>query len=227
MKKGQKLRIVVTGASGVLGSAVVDAFARRGDLVAAIDLRPCASFPDAICQIASGDLADPDIAVSALSDAATSLGGIDVLVHLVGGFEWIPIDQSRRDTWRRLFSENVETTLGAVQAALPHISDGGSILCVGAASAQPAGAGMGPYAAAKSGVARLVEALASELKSRRIRVNAILPSIIDTPRNRAEMPDADPATWTTPAGIADVILFLTSLQARAINGALIPVTNNG
>lgn len=220
------MRVVVTGASGVLGSAVVEAFANRGDHVAAIDLRPCTSFPDAVCQIVSGDLADPDIASAALTDAVASLGGLDVLVHLVGGFEWIPVDQSDRETWRRLFSENVETTLGAIQAALPRFGDGGNILCVGAASAQPASFGMAPYAAAKSGVARLVEALSSELKPRRIRVNAVLPATIDTPRNRADMPDADPATWTTPAAIADVILFLTSVQARAINGALVPVTNN-
>ena len=221
------MRVVVTGASGALGRAVVEAFANRGDHVAAIDLRSCTSFPDTVSQIVSADLADPDTALSAMADAAASLGGIDVLVHLVGGFEWIPVDRSCRDTWRRLFSENVETTLGAIQAALPKLGDGGSILCVGAASAQPAGAGMAPYAAAKSGVARLVEALSSELKPRGIRVNAVLPAIIDTPRNRADMPDADPVTWTTPAAIADVILFLTSIQARAINGALIPVTNNG
>lgn len=220
------MRVVVTGASGVLGNAVVEAFASNGDLVAAIGRKPIDCFPDAVCQIVSGNLADLEVARSAMADAASSLGGMDALVHLVGGFEWIHVDQSRHETWRRLFSENVETTLGAIQAALPHLGDGGSILCVGAASAQPAGAGMAPYAAAKSGVARLVEALSSELEPQSIRVNAVLPAIIDTPRNRADMPDADPIDWTTPAAIADVILFLTSVQARAINGALIPVTNN-
>ena len=222
------MRIVITGAAGALGSAVVRAFADRGEQVAAIVRRASADLPDNVQQITAGDLADPDAAGSALNDAASILGGgIDALVHLVGGFEWSPVEQSRPDLWRRLFSDNVETTLGAIQATLPWLADGGAILCVGAASAQPAGAGMAPYATAKSGVARIVEALAAELKPRGIRVNAILPAIIDTPRNRADMPDADPVDWTSPAAIADVVLFLASPQARAISGALVPVTHNG
>ena len=83
---------------------------------------------------------------------------------------------------------------------------------------------MAAYAASKSAVARLVEALASELTPRRIRVNAILPGIIDTPRNRADMPGADPSSWTSPDAIADVVAFLASKAARAINGALVPTT---
>lgn len=85
---------------------------------------------------------------------------------------------------------------------------------------------MGAYAAAKSAVARLVEALAEELKPRGMRINAVLPLVMDTPRNRAEMPDASPRDWTTTEAVADVIAFLTSRQARAINGALVPTTNN-
>ena len=222
------MRIVITGAGGTLGQAVVQAFADRGDQVAAIVRRPAATLPDAARQIVAGDLADPASARAAFSDAAAALGGgVDALIHLVGSFGWSTVEQSRPETWRRLFSDNVETTLGAVQAALPWIAEGGNILCVGAAAAEPAGAGMAPYAAAKSGVARVVEALASELKPRGIRVNAILPAIIDTPQNRADMPDADPAGWTRPAAIADVVLFLAGSQARAISGALIPVTHNG
>lgn len=222
------MRIVVTGASGALGHAVVRAFADRGDQVAAIVRRPAAELPEGVRQVSGGDLADPASARSALDDAAAALGGgIDALVHLVGGFEWATVEQSRPETWRRLFGDNVETTLGAVQAVLPWLGEGASILCVGAASAEPAGAGMAPYAAAKSGVARIVEALALELKPRGIRVNAILPAMIDTPRNRADMPDASPADWTSPAAIADAVLFLASAQARAISGALIPVTHNG
>src|SRR3546814_19768233 len=109
------------------------------------------------------------------------------------------------------------------------ISDWSSDVCssdLGAASAEPAAAGMAPYAAAKAGVARLTEALAEELRPRAIRVNAVLPSIIDTPRNRSDMPDADFNNWVGPAAIADVILFLASPASRAVNGARLPLTNN-
>lgn len=221
------MRVVVTGGSGALGRAVIEALVKRGDSVAAIGRQPNQDLDNRVFQIAGGDLADGDSASTAVAAAVAALGGMDALIHLVGAFEWLLAEHSPLERWRRLYRENVETALAVIQASLPSMHSGGSILCVGAASAEPAGTGMGPYAAAKSGVARLVEALSSELKTRRVRVNAVLPSIIDTPRNRADMPDADPRDWTSPAAIADVVLFLISDQARAINGALIPVTNNG
>jgi len=86
-----------------------------------------------------------------------------------------------------------------------------------------AGIGMGAYAASKAGVAKLTEALAEELKDKGITVNALLPSIIDTAPNRAEMPKAEFERWVKPSQLADVIVFLLSEHARAITGALIPV----
>ena len=83
---------------------------------------------------------------------------------------------------------------------------------------------MGAYAASKSAVHRLTEALAEELKATSVTVNAVLPSIIDTPANRADMPEADPTKWVAPADLATTILFLASPEARAITGALLPVT---
>jgi NAD(P)-dependent dehydrogenase (short-subunit alcohol dehydrogenase family) len=132
----------------------------------------------------------------------------------------------RTEDWRELLAANVGTAVNAVQAALPVFADGGAIVCIGAASAQPARTGMAAYAAAKSGLARVVEALADELKPRRIRVNAVAPAIIDTPRNRADMPDADFSQWTSSRAIADVICFLASPEARAINGTTVAATNN-
>jgi len=82
---------------------------------------------------------------------------------------------------------------------------------------------LGAYAASKAGVARLTESLAAELAGR-VRVNAVLPLILDTPQNRRDMPDIDPASWTKPAAVADVIVFLATEASRAINGALIPVS---
>jgi NAD(P)-dependent dehydrogenase (short-subunit alcohol dehydrogenase family) len=113
----------------------------------------------------------------------------------------------------------------ASRAALPLFrASGGAIVNVGAAAAQKAGLGMGAYAASKAGVARLTESLAEELKDKSVRVNAVLPSIIDTPVNRKEMPDAAFDRWVTPASLAEVIRFLLSAASRDITGALIPVT---
>ena len=110
---------------------------------------------------------------------------------------------------------------------MPALIAAGRVINIGAGAAVKAGMGMGSYAASKSGVHRLTEALAEELAGTSVTVNAILPSIIDTPTNRKDMPDADTSQWVQPAAVADVILFLASPAARSITGALIPVTRGG
>jgi NAD(P)-dependent dehydrogenase (short-subunit alcohol dehydrogenase family) len=124
-----------------------------------------------------------------------------------------------------MYEMNVRTALLASQAALPHLlaRGAGRIVNVGALAAAQAASGMGAYAASKAGVARLTEAMAEELKDRNITVNAVLPSILDTPANRAEMPKADPSKWVTPDALARVIVFLMSGDAAPITGALVPV----
>jgi NAD(P)-dependent dehydrogenase (short-subunit alcohol dehydrogenase family) len=111
------------------------------------------------------------------------------------------------------------------QSALPYLlkSGNGRIVNVGALGAVKAAAGMGAYAASKAGVARLTEALADEMKGRGVTVNAILPSILDTPKNRLDDPQADFTRWVTPVEAAEVIAFLISDQASAVTGALLPV----
>jgi NAD(P)-dependent dehydrogenase (short-subunit alcohol dehydrogenase family) len=218
------MNIIVTGAAGALGEAVADRLCEVGSRVALVDLIEGKQRPHSTW-IRAADLADPEEALKAIGGAAKWLGSIDALVHLVGGFEWKLVGDTTLADWRTLYSANVEAAVSTIQAALPHLEDGAAIVAVGAASAQPAGAGMAPYAAAKAGVARLCEALAKELAPRRIRVNCILPSIIDTPRNRTDMPEADFAAWTSPAAIADAIQFLTSPASRAVNGASLEVSN--
>lgn len=220
------MKIIVTGAAGALGQAVADRLCGEDHRVALIDrivgeARPASSWFQA------GDLADIEEAQKAIKSAGAWLGGLDALVHLVGGFEWRLFADASLADWRKLYSANVETAVSTIQAALPLLNDGGAIVAVGAASAEPAGAGMAPYAAAKAGVARLCEALAAELAPRRIRANCILPSIIDTPRNRADMPDADFDGWTSPVAIADTVLFLASSASRAVNGVSLEVSNGG
>ncbi len=124
-----------------------------------------------------------------------------------------------------LFRINVQTAVNAARAALPALkaSPAGRIVNVGALAAEKAAAGMGPYAASKAAVLRLTEALAEELKDTGITVNAVLPSIIDTAQNRADMPKADFSRWVAPVDLAEVMLFLASEKAKAVTGAMIAV----
>jgi len=223
-------RVVVSGAAGALGSAVAQAFADSGAKVALIDRASDAKGLDKKLGaphffLGDVDLADAAHAQRAMATVVTRLGGIDVLVNIAGGFRWETVADGKVDTWDFLYTINVKTALCASKAALPHLSPGrGRIINIGAAAVAKAGAGMGAYTASKSGVIKLTEALAEELKERGINVNAVLPSIIDTPANRADMPHADFSKWVAPAALADVIVFLASDAARAITGASIPVT---
>jgi NAD(P)-dependent dehydrogenase (short-subunit alcohol dehydrogenase family) len=221
------MKVIISGAAGVLGEAVRSAFLKQGATLCCIARGREGVDPDGAAWFACEDVADETLARAAVDQAVTAMGGLDALVHVAGAFEWQRVEDSSIADWRALYSANVETTLSMVKACLPSLSEGGAIVAVGAASAEPAGIGMAAYGAAKSGVARLIEALAQELSPRGIRANAVLPSIMDTPRNRADMPDADVAAWTAPAAVADVISFLAHSKSRAISGALIPVTHNG
>ena len=221
--------IAVTGAFGTLGAAVVRAALEAGARVAAIDRAdaPAAALGIGAAQAFGGvDLSDADAATVTLDAAAQALGGLDALVNVAGAFRWQTLTDGDLDTWDLLYRINLRTAAAASKAALPHLRrrGGGRIVNIGAAGAIKAGAGMGAYAASKAGVARLTEALAEELKDDRITVNAVLPSIIDTPPNRADMPTADFERWVKPEQLADVIVFLLSERAAAITGALLPVT---
>jgi NAD(P)-dependent dehydrogenase (short-subunit alcohol dehydrogenase family) len=170
------------------------------------------------------DLADPSAAKEALAAAAKAMGGLDALVNIAGTFRYETVADGELDTWDLLYRVNLRTAVAASQAALEHLQAGGRIINIGAASALKAGAGVAAYTASKSGVMRLTESLAEELKGRDITVNALLPSILDTPANRADMPDAEFSRWVSPQQLAQVIMFLVSEQSSAITGALIPVT---
>jgi len=144
---------------------------------------------------------------------------------VAGAFRWQTVADGDLGNWDLLYTVNLRTAVVASKAALPYLRarGGGRIINVGAAAAAKAGKGMGAYAAAKAGVAKLTESLAEEVKDQGINVNAVLPSIIDTPANRADMATADFSRWVTPKALADVILFLASDAARAVTGALLPV----
>lgn len=216
--------VAVTGAAGALGSKTVEILAAGGWTVVGIDLGKVAS--DGVALALGGvDLTDEAAVGVAAARIEKELGRLDGLVNIAGGFSWETVADGSVTTWDRLYAMNVRTALIASRALLPLLrASHGAIVNIGAAASVKAGAGMGAYAASKSGVARLTEALAEELKEEGVRVNAILPSIIDTPANRADMPDADFGKWVSPAQLAGVVAFLLSSDAMPITGALIPVT---
>jgi NAD(P)-dependent dehydrogenase (short-subunit alcohol dehydrogenase family) len=217
--------IVVTGALGALGQVFVDEALARGARVAAVD-HAATKVPATAKRLELGgvDLTDAAQAKKAVDAAASHFGRLDALVNIAGGFVFENVAEGDPKSWQRMYALNVLTTLNASQSAIPHLTAAGSgrIVNVGAMGALQAGAGMGPYAASKAGVHRLTEALAAELKGK-ITVNAVLPSTIDTPANRASMPKSDFAKWVRPQELAEVILFLVSDAASAVTGALLPV----
>lgn len=218
--------VAVTGAAGALGSAVTAHLAGAGYRVIGIDhAQKIAQGSTLALELAGVDLRASAAAQKAFDRIAADCGSLSALVNLAGGFAWETIEGGSLETWDRLFSLNLATTLNATKAALPLLlAHGGSIVNVGAAGAQKADKGMGPYAASKSAIARLTESLAAELLTRGVRVNAVLPSILDTPANRAQMPDAPFDRWVSTGALAAVITFLISDAAEAVTGALIPVT---
>jgi len=223
-------RVVITGAVGALGAAVAQAFASSGARLALLDRATDSkdllkTLPGQHAFEGGVDLSDPAQAQAALDAAAATLGGgIDVLVNIAGAFRWETLAAAKLETWDFLYTVNLKTAVCACKSVLPHLpAQHGRIINVGANATAKAGVGMGAYTASKAGVAKLTEALAEELKDKGVTVNAVLPSIIDTPANRADMPNADFTRWVTPAALADVILFLASDAARAVTGASIPV----
>ena len=211
-------RVVVTGSAGVLGGAVADAFHRAKADVMGVDI--VRTTPAHRSMVA--DLTDPDGAKRAVEE----IGHIDVLANIAGGFAMgESVAETSDETWDFMFNLNARTVLNMVRAVVPGMRDQGAgrIINIGARAALRGAGAMGAYCASKSVVLRLTESLADELKADGVNVNCILPSIIDTPRNREDMPQADFSKWVKPGDIAAVVMFLASDAASAIHGASIPV----
>lgn len=221
--------ILVTGAAGVLGQALIATLAARGEAVAAVDF--ARTIPAAGQQLSFGgiDLADPVATASLLArltggSPTAASAPLNGLVNVAGGFVWETVSEGGWASWERMYRINVQTAFEVTRLALPALRAArGAIVNVSAAATARAGAGMGAYTAAKSAVSRLTEALAAEELANGVRVNAVMPSVIDTPANRRDMPDADPRRWVSPSEIAEVVAFLLSPAASGVTGALVPV----
>lgn len=217
--------VVVTGAAGALGRAVVEAFDRSGaDCVLWDHHKDAAGSGMHMALVV--DLLDAKAVDAAAQHVLAEKGRVDVLCNIAGGFASGPSVHESRALFDRMMDLNVRTMLNTVEALVPSMiaAGGGKIINVGASRASSGSAGNGAYIASKSALIRLTESMGAELRGKNINVNCVLPSIIDTQANRIDMPKADPGRWVAPAALADVILFLASPAARAINGASIPVT---
>ncbi len=225
--------VVVTGASGNLGQVVARKFAAQGAklVLVARDAEALKALADELgteTLTEAADLGDPASADALVRRVEARFGGIDVLAHTVGGYAaGKPVHESETDVLEKMFNLNVRpvyVTAGRVAQAMVERGTGGKIVVVLAKSALKGGAKNGAYTASKAAAQRIVESMALELRDQNINVNAVLPSIIDSPVNRKDMPNVDPAKWVTAEDVADAILFLSSAAADKIHGASLEVT---
>jgi NAD(P)-dependent dehydrogenase (short-subunit alcohol dehydrogenase family) len=226
--------VIITGAAGNLGSATARLFQQFGAKTVLVDRSPdrvreafkdLAGSPDHL--LAGGvDLSDAASLGKLVEQTLAKFCRVDALVNTVGAFRGgKPVHEADPADWDFLFSANVRTTLLCCRAVIPQMlkQKSGRIINVSSREGLEAHAGFAAYSASKSAVLRLTESLAAELKASDINVNCIMPSVIDTPQNRAAMPNADFSKWVAPEAIADVIAFLASDAARAVTGAAVPV----
>jgi NAD(P)-dependent dehydrogenase (short-subunit alcohol dehydrogenase family) len=227
--------VLITGAAGNLGRAVAQAFATQGARLvlldrSAADLQRAFGAASAQQQHEAVDLRDAAALEAVAARAVARFGRIDVLCNIAGGFRMgEAVHETSDATWQFLFDLNARSVMNSARAVVPHMlaAGGGRIVNVGALSAGKGAAQMGAYGASKSAVLRLTEAMSAELRERGINVNCVLPGTLDTPENRAAMPDADPGRWVAPQDLAAVIVFLASPAARAVHGAALPVSGLG
>jgi len=233
MKEVQPGRVViVTGGSGALGRANVTRFLAGGDRVVVpwiLKVERDAIAAEEGPAVASGRLVliEADLAEDTGARAvAAALPDVDVLVNGVGGFAGgAPLHETDLEVWDRMFRTNVRTAVAMSRAVLPGMlaRGRGSIVNVASRAAFERPPGLAAYAASKAAVVALTESLQREVLAHGLRVNAVVPTTIDTPANRAAMPGADFSLWTPPARIADVIHWLASDASATVRGALVPV----
>jgi NAD(P)-dependent dehydrogenase (short-subunit alcohol dehydrogenase family) len=219
---------VVTGAAGNLGRAVADAFAAAGARVAGVDHGTGTPVGEGERRLTvRADLLDEASTRAAADAVLARWGRIDILCNIAGGFAMgPPVHETPDDLWRRMFDLNVMTAVHASKAVVPAMIAAryGRIANVAAASSVRGEANAAAYAVAKNGVVRLTESMAAELRPHGIGVTCIMPTIIDTPQNRAAMPKADASQWMSPAAIARFVLFVASTQGLIASGAAVPIS---
>jgi len=225
---------LITGGSGALGQAIVHRFLREQDticvpwIVDAERARLAASLDEtsrARVLLERCDVSDDAAMARLAASVVEKYGRIDVLVTGVGGFAGGSLVETDRATWDTMLALNLTTAFVAARAALPHMLAAGSgrvVMIASRAVVPPAGGFIG-YTVAKAGVIALMQALAQEVKGRGVTVNAVAPSTMDTPANRAAMPDVDPKGWVPVTAVADAVASLAAESAGHVTGTLLQI----
>ncbi|HEU4685995.1 MAG TPA: SDR family NAD(P)-dependent oxidoreductase [Nitrospira sp.] len=216
--------VLITGASGALGQAVVPAFATAGVRVIAVDRQPPTIERSGVIPM-KADVTDEADIRRLVAEAVERAGRIDALVNVVGGFASGRLQDTDPSLWQRMLTLNVTSAFLLCKSVLPHMlgRNSGRIVHVAARAAQEPFSGAAAYIVSKAALVAMIRALSLELDGSGVTVNGILPATMDTPANRRSMPDADPSKWVRVESVAQTALFLASPAAAQINGALIPI----
>jgi NAD(P)-dependent dehydrogenase (short-subunit alcohol dehydrogenase family) len=217
------MAVLITGASGGLGNAVVEAFLGTGATVFGADL----AWKNQPHLNPRFHPIEANLIQAAECDRVAKLAApVDALLHLVGGFGGgQPVSETPDETWEKMLDLNLRSARMIFRAVLPSMMKAGEgrIVAVGARASLDPIANFAAYSVSKAALVALVKTVALEVKDSGITANVVLPSVIDTPANRAAMPSADASKWVTPESIAGLLTWLTSDAARDVNGAAIPI----
>jgi len=218
--------VLITGANGGLGRAVTEAFLEAGATVAGVGRGNAPPSGASRFIGLTADLTDPGEAARAVEGALSQAGRLDALIHLAGGFAGgQPVSGTDDATWKLMLDLNLNAAFYTIRAALPPLlaAGRGRIVAVGSRTALEPAARLSAYGVSKAGLVALIRTVALELRGSGVTANAVLPSVIDTPANRAATPGADFSKWVAPESIARLILWLSSDAAADVNGAAVPI----
>lgn len=219
--------VLITGANGGLGTAVTNAFLEAGARVAGVSKEiQNSEFPHANFVAYSAELGSADAALAVTASVIAKWEKIDALVHLVGAFAGgHSVAETADATLEQMLEVNLRAAFHMFRAVLPEMRkrNSGRILAIGSRTAAEPQPMLGAYSASKAALVSLVRTVAMENKDRGISANIILPGTMDTPANRASMPDADLSKWVQPAQVASLLVYLASDRASQISGAVIPI----
>lgn len=219
--------VIITGARGGLGSFVTNRFLQNGDTVigASRSIQQKDFSGDRFVAVAT-DLANAASLKNLVDESVAKFGRIDVVVHVAGGFAGgTPLHETEEKTWSEMLEQNLSSAFHIAHAVIPHMRRAGSghFIAIGSYAAEQPHANLGAYVVSKSALVTLVKTIALENADRNITANLVLPGTMDTPGNRAAMPNADRSTWVSPGDVAESIFWLASDAASHVNGAAIPV----